>query len=75
MIKDIAMQYNGWTNKETWLVNIWFNPMTREDVDVIENDLFSMINKAAPRAGILNDFLNMCQDEVNWAELKDAMLD
>jgi hypothetical protein len=24
--------YNGWTNRETWLVNVWFNPESREDV-------------------------------------------
>lgn len=25
--------YNGWANRETWLVNVWFNPESREDVE------------------------------------------
>ncbi len=29
------MSYNGWTNRETWLVNLWFNPESIEDLDII----------------------------------------
>ena len=25
--------YNGWTNRETWLVNVWFEPQSASDVD------------------------------------------
>ncbi len=33
------MSYNGWTNRETWLVNLWYNPESIEDVDVIKDVL------------------------------------
>jgi|688.fasta_scaffold05366_28 hypothetical protein len=28
------MAYNGWTNRETWLVNLWFG----EDIETIATD-------------------------------------
>lgn len=24
--------YNGWRNRETWLVNVWFNPESKSDL-------------------------------------------
>ena len=35
------MSYNGWSNRETWLVNIWYNPETIEDIDYIKDMLES----------------------------------
>ena len=31
--------YNGWTNRETWLINVWYNPETLEDLDYIREEL------------------------------------
>ncbi len=31
--------YNGWANRETWLVNIWFEPESREDVEFAREGL------------------------------------
>ena len=31
--------YNGWTNRETWLVNVWFNPESRTDVELAREAL------------------------------------
>lgn len=61
--------YNGWTNRETWLVNVWFNPETKADVqnarEMLEDEYSNM------RDGPLKDML--CLDSVNWQELEDDM--
>ncbi len=33
------MAYNGWTNRETWLINVWFNPESSADVDAAKETL------------------------------------
>lgn len=57
--------YNGWTNRATWLVNVWFNPESREDVEsakcVIEEAEDSLPD-------FMRDFL--CTSEINWQELE-----
>ena len=58
--------YNGWANRATWLVNVWFNPESRDDVEsaraAIEEAEDSMPD-------FMRDFL--CTDEINWDELLD----
>ena len=57
--------YNGWTNRATWLVNVWGNPESREDVEslraMIEEQYDEMPN------GILKDMLDI--SDINWDEL------
>ena len=31
--------YNGWPNRETWLVNVWFDPCYKSDVHMIREHL------------------------------------
>jgi hypothetical protein len=57
--------YNGWTNRETWLVNVWFNPESREDVESAREQLDEQYD-AIPN-GPLKDMLSL--DDVNWEEL------
>jgi hypothetical protein len=57
--------YNGWTNRATWLVNVWFNPESASDVDAAREALEDAAD-AVP--DYLRDFL--CIDKVNWAELR-----
>ena len=26
-------KYNGWTNRATWLINLWYEPNTISDLD------------------------------------------
>jgi hypothetical protein len=58
------MSYNGWSNRATWLVNVWFEPNTKNDVlsarDLIEESVDSMHD-------FMKDFL--CTSEINWIEL------
>ena len=61
--------YNGWTNRATWLVNIWFNPESRADVQMarmtIEDEIEQIPN-------FLQDFLDT---DINWRELEDQFDD
>jgi hypothetical protein len=57
--------YNGWTNRETWLVNVWCNPESREDVEAIRLNLEEDYD-AIPD-GPLKDMVNL--SAVNWDEL------
>ena len=56
--------YNGWTNRATWLVNVWFNPESASDVCMAR---IALEDAAETVPDYLRDFL--CLDEVNWAEL------
>jgi hypothetical protein len=63
--------YNGWRNRETWLVNVWFAPTTRDDVEFIKENLQDEYD-AMPN-GALKD---MCAfSEIDWDELKEAVDD
>jgi hypothetical protein len=56
--------YNGWTNRATWLVNVWFNPESREDVESARAAI-EEAEDAIP--DFMRDFL--CTSEINWGEL------
>ena len=56
--------YNGWTNRATWLVNVWFNPETRADVEAAQ---YAILEAADNIPDFMRDFL--CTDEINWEEL------
>lgn len=62
--------YNGWTNHATWLVNVWFNPESRSDVEGAR-DTIGEATDAMP--DFMQDFL--CTDEINWTELLDQFTD
>lgn len=57
--------YNGWTNRETWLVNVWFNPESKSDVEfareVLGEEYDNMPN------GVLKDMIDI--NAINWDEL------
>lgn len=59
------MSYNGWSNRETWLVNVWYNPESRSDVhfarEALEEQYYALPN------GPLKDMLDI--DAINWEEL------
>lgn len=59
--------YNGWTNRATWLVNVWGNPESRADVEMIKADLEEQYDALGP--GILTDLIDL--SEINWDELME----
>lgn len=60
------MSYNGWSNRETWLVNVWFNPESKEDVqsakEILEEQHGAMEN------GVLKDMLSIAS--IDWNQLE-----
>ena len=60
--------YNGWTNRETWLVNVWFNPETKGDVQFARECLEEEHDRLE---GCLKDMCDL--SNINWQELEDAM--
>lgn len=65
------MTYNGWSNRETWLVNVWYNPETVDDVDGIQ-EMLEYEYDQIPN-GVLKDMINL--NDINWNELKSALDD
>ena len=80
---DNTNTYNGWTNKETWLVNLWYGEAIteqiaeqgyqdycdiREYVEYIAHECEAM---SCMPSGLLMDFINDAFSEVNWDELEN----
>ena len=75
--------YNGWTNKETWLVNLHYGDMVQEHVEEAGHMEASEVREyveyvalecealSSLPMGLLSDFVNTCFSEVNWHELSD----
>ncbi len=61
-----ANTYNGWTNRATWLVNMWFNPESRADLEAAREQIEEASDNIPD---FLRDFL--CTDEINWSELEE----
>lgn len=56
--------YNGWTNRATWLVSVWFNPESREDVEAAR---YAIEEAEDNLPDFMRDFL--CTSEIDWDEL------
>lgn len=81
------MSYNGWKNKETWLVNIWYMdsmPDYFADGDTFHvepGELEESVRYIAEEsealsrlpAGLLSDFINTCWAEVDWYSLAESL--
>ena len=81
------MSYNGWTNKETWLVNIWYMDSMPEyfaDMErfqIVPSELRDAIQYISEEcealsqlpAGLLSDFIQTCWADVDWNELADHL--
>jgi hypothetical protein len=81
--------YNGWANKETWLVNIWYMdsmPDYFADVEqyhVEPNELEEAVTYVAEEcealssltAGLLSDFISTCWGKVDWHSLAEHLND
>lgn len=65
------MSYNGWSNRETWLVNIWFNPESKSDVQLARIALDEQYDSIP--AGVIKDMIDL--DSINWKELESHFKD
>lgn len=66
--------YNGWTNYETWLVNIWLGDSLPENdrinVDYIKEQVDEMFGSQPE--GFMSDVQVAFMTTVNWWELVDT---
>jgi hypothetical protein len=83
------MQYNGWKNKETWLVGVWyFDYLTdyfadAEQYHVEADELKEAVMYIAEESealsqlpnGLLSDFINTCWGAVDWHSLAEHLND
>jgi hypothetical protein len=58
--------YNGWTNRETWLINVWFNPESASDVEMAKEQ-FEYDYDNLPE--YMRDFVDL--NSINWDELTE----
>ena len=65
------MPYNGWSNRETWLVNVWFNPESKEDVQSAKEYIEGQYDEIPD--GPLKDMINL--SGIDWDELESAFSD
>lgn len=56
--------YNGWATRETWLINVWFNPESKADVEIARVQLEADIDQLPD---YLKDFIN--DSAIDWDEL------
>ena len=68
--------YNGWTNKETWLVNLWLGDdfvSQSEDGQLITEafirETVEYICESETKSGFLADMLNCALGEINYFEI------
>jgi len=79
--------YNGWSNRETWVVNLWLSSepyaydMLRhivkafetisEQAEELENCVRNDDNSLTGEASMWGDLLNASLDRVNWYEIAE----
>jgi hypothetical protein len=72
------MEYNGWTNKETWLAYIWHGDSLSEMQEAGENITAYYAQRIItdwlddmqePLGGFVKDMLNTAMSSINWDEL------
>lgn len=77
--------YNGWTNYNTWLVNLWLDNDGSKDYwrEVAEETTLTpqglaeaiqeSIEENIPESGLFADLLNAAMQEVNWLEIAESI--
>ena len=72
------MSYNGWSNKETWLVNLWLGEAFTMDqesgaeitADYIEQMVEECVSEAVESdCGFIVDLLNCALGEIDYHEI------
>lgn len=70
------MSYNGWTNKETWLVNLWLGEVldmyVQEGVEVTQDNIKELVENSLEQfnlEGFAADMMNCALGEINYHEI------
>jgi hypothetical protein len=69
--------YNGWTNKETWLVNLWlrehFQQELKDGYEItsahIKDTINNMLSDSPELWGLFSDLLDCALGEINCYEI------
>jgi hypothetical protein len=72
------LKYNGWVNRETWLVNVWLgdmlSEMQEEGQEITAEFIRDMIDEMAGDLrieGIMLDMLNGALSVIDYRELEE----
>ena len=73
MNKDTT--YNGWRNRTTWLVNLWFEPNAHHELEAIKESLEQRVNDLANSKSIVDQFLadHINIEKIDWHELAEHL--
>ena len=74
------MSYNGWKNKETWLVNLWLGDaldadkeegfeITADYIEQMVDEMASALLDGPDANGFMTDLLNCALCEIDYDEL------
>lgn len=72
--------YNGWSNRETWLANLWLDEMLINETtegnevtaDLVETLIDEMISATDVDGGLTYDLLMTAVDRINYREIAEA---
>jgi len=67
--------YLGWTNRATWLINLWYEPTYKADLDWIKEELEKKVEELANSELVTDKILaDMIDGEsINWDELRSRL--
>ena len=80
------MSFNGWSNKETWLVNLWLGDLLTEDqeegieiapdyIEELVEEMASALLDGPDANGFVTDLFNCALGEINYHELAEHYQD
>ena len=79
------MTYNGWTNRATWLVNLWVGDtladMAMEGCDVTADTARDFVEEITDQdisciaGGMTKDLISFALCDVNWNEVAQAAME
>lgn len=78
--------YNGWTNYETWLVNLWMSndeysesamrdAIREGGADALKDLVMEMVTAGVESSSLTADLLGAALCEVNWREIAEHYTD